>query len=106
MDIRNSTEGLKTLLGVPSTAPAQTQPVRSGSTSTSTAGSSALGGDTATLSSAGTEVAQSASASGVRTDKVSAIQGALAAGTYNVPASAVAGKVVDAMLAGGRPSGN
>jgi anti-sigma28 factor (negative regulator of flagellin synthesis) len=51
-------------------------------------------------------VAQSASASGVRADKVSAIQGALAAGTYNVPASAVAGKVVDAMLAGGRPSGN
>jgi len=104
MDIRNGTEGLKTLLGVPSTAPAQTQPVRSGSTST--AGPSALGGDTATLSSAGTEVAQSASASGVRADKVSAIQGALAAGTYNVPASAVAGKVVDAMLAGGRPSGN
>ena len=30
MDIRNSVEGLKTLLGVPSTAQAQTQPVKGG----------------------------------------------------------------------------
>lgn len=101
MDIRNSTEGLKTLLGVPSTAPAQTQPVERGGQ----AGASALTGDTATLSSAGTEVSQTASESGVRADKVAAIQGALAAETYNVPASAVASKVVDAML-GGRTSGN
>jgi anti-sigma28 factor (negative regulator of flagellin synthesis) len=33
-------------------------------------------------------------------DKVSSIQAALGAGTYNVPASAVASKLVDAMLAG------
>jgi negative regulator of flagellin synthesis FlgM len=101
MDIRNSTEGLKTLLGVPASAPGQTAAVRSGSP----AASSALTGDTATLSSAGTEVAQTASDSEVRSDKVAAIQGALAAGTYNVPASAVAGKVVDAMLGSGRTSG-
>jgi len=102
MDIRNNTEGLKTLLGVSSTAPAQAQPIRSGATS---GAASALPGDIATLSSAGTEVSQTASESGVRTDKVASIQGALAAGTYNVPASAVASKVVDAML-GGRTSGN
>lgn len=101
MDIRNSTEGLKTLLGVPSAAPAKTQPGRNGST----AGTNALTGDTATLSSAGTEVSQTASATGVRADKVANIQRALAAGTYNVPASAVAAKVVDAML-GGRTPGN
>jgi hypothetical protein len=59
MDIRNSVEGLKTLLGVPPTAAAQTPPVKSG-----TAGNaSALAGDRATLSSAGTEVAQTASES-------------------------------------------
>jgi anti-sigma28 factor (negative regulator of flagellin synthesis) len=34
----------------------------------------------------------------VRTEKVTAVQAALAAGNYNVPASAVASKVVDAML--------
>jgi anti-sigma28 factor (negative regulator of flagellin synthesis) len=36
----------------------------------------------------------------VRTDKVAGIQAALAAGTYGVPASAVASKMVDAMLGG------
>jgi anti-sigma28 factor (negative regulator of flagellin synthesis) len=34
----------------------------------------------------------------VRPEKVAGIQAALAAGTYNVPASAVAAKLVDAML--------
>jgi anti-sigma28 factor (negative regulator of flagellin synthesis) len=40
--------------------------------------------------------------SGIRTDKVAAVQAAMAAGTYNVPASAVASKMVDAMLGGDR----
>ncbi len=100
MDIRSNTEGLKALLGVPSTAPAATPPARSGATK----GASALTGDTATLSSAGSEVSQTASESGVRADKVAAVQGALAAGTYNVATLAVAGKVVDAMLGGRTPS--
>jgi anti-sigma28 factor (negative regulator of flagellin synthesis) len=39
-------------------------------------------------------------------DKVASVHAALAAGTYNVPASAVAGKVVDAMLGGEQSSGN
>jgi len=38
--------------------------------------------------------------SDVRTDKVAGIQSALAAGTYNVSASAVATKVVNSMLGG------
>jgi negative regulator of flagellin synthesis FlgM len=50
------------------------------------------------LSSAGSEVSLTAADSGVRTDKVAAVQSALAAGTYNVPSSAVASKMVDAML--------
>jgi anti-sigma28 factor (negative regulator of flagellin synthesis) len=43
-------------------------------------------------------VSLTAGEDGVRADKVSSVQAALAAGTYNVPASAVASKIVDAML--------
>ncbi|HUN82948.1 MAG TPA: flagellar biosynthesis anti-sigma factor FlgM [Terracidiphilus sp.] len=102
MEIHNSVEGLKTLLGVPSTDSTSPQPVRSGTSASGAA--PGLTGDHATLSAAATEVSISASSPDVRMDKVSAVQAALAAGTYDVPASAVATKVVDAMLAGG--SGN
>ncbi len=96
MDIRNSLEGLRSLLGAtPATTPAVGQ--KNGAAQ----GMSALGADQATLSNAGSEVSQSASADGVRTDKVAAVQAALAAGTYSVPASVVASKVVDAMMGEG-----
>ncbi len=95
MDIRNSFDGLKSLLGV--NQPAQPAP---GARSGAPTGASALSSDRATLSSAGSEVSLSAGDEGVRTDKVSGVQAALAAGTYNVPAAAVAAKVVDAMLGG------
>jgi hypothetical protein len=45
-----------------------------------------------------TPVALSATDSDVRMDKVASIQAALASGTYNVPASAVASKMVDSMM--------
>ncbi|MGP8251299.1 MAG: flagellar biosynthesis anti-sigma factor FlgM [Terracidiphilus sp.] len=95
MDVRNNLDGLRSLLGVqtPSTAPAST---RSGAQ----AGASELTGDHATLSSAGSEVSQESAGDGVCMEKVAAVQAALAAGTYNVPALAVAAKMVDAMLAG------
>jgi flagellar biosynthesis anti-sigma factor FlgM len=94
MDIRSSLEGLKTLLGTTEAAPVATQQTKSGA---ATSGS-ALGNDLATFSSAGSEVSQTASDSTVRMDKVTEIQAALASGSYNVPASAVASKVVDSML--------
>lgn len=94
MDIRSSLDGLKTLLGVtPATATAAQKP-KSGST----VDTNALSSDRATLSAAGSEVAQSAADGGVRTAKVAEIQAALQAGTYDVPASAVASKMVDSML--------
>jgi negative regulator of flagellin synthesis FlgM len=99
MDIRTGLDGLKSLLGVAPAAPAATQQTKS---SSSAASGSALGSDRATFSSAGSEVSLTASEPDVRTDKVAAVQAALAAGTYNVPASAVASKVVDAMLGGQR----
>ena len=95
MDVRNSLEGLKSLLGVNPAAP----PANGAKSSTAT-GSSGLGSDCATLSSAGSEVLLTAGEDGVRMDKVSAVQAALAAGTYDVSSSAVASKVVNAMLNG------
>ncbi len=54
--------------------------------------------DQAQVSTAASQVAQSAANSDVRLDKVASIQSALQAGTYSVPASAVAQKVVDSLL--------
>jgi negative regulator of flagellin synthesis FlgM len=96
MDISSSLDGLRSLLGVNSAAPAPTSG-KSGSTPSS----GGLGSDLATLSSAASEVSETAGGDNVRLDKVAQIQSALAAGTYFVPASAVASKVVDSMLAAG-----
>ena len=93
MDIRSGLDGLKALLGVTPAAPASAERVRSGQPAGDT-----LSSDRATLSNAGSEVAQTAAEGAVRTDKVAEIQAKLAAGTYDIPASAVAAKVVDAML--------
>lgn len=95
MNIRDRLDGLKSLLGVAQPAPAVMQPKISAA-----AGGSALTSDSATLSSAGSEVSLTAAEPGVRMDKVASVQAALDAGAYNVPASAVASKIVDAMLGG------
>jgi flagellar biosynthesis anti-sigma factor FlgM len=97
MDIRSGLDGLKSLLGVTQPTPA---PVQQNRGAAATEGN-ALGSDRATLSNAGSEVSQTAADGGVRMDKVSGIQAALAAGSYNIPAAAVASRMVDAMLAGG-----
>jgi negative regulator of flagellin synthesis FlgM len=96
MDIRNSLDGLRSLLGVNPTAPSATQ----GKGNTIAAPSS-FDSDRATFSSAGSEVSQAALGEGVRADKVAAVQAALAAGTYSVPASAVASRVIESMLTAG-----
>lgn len=96
MDISSSLDGLRSLLGVNSAAPAAT-PAKSGSPPAN----GGLGSDLATVSSAANEVSQTAGGDNVRLDKVAQIQAALASGTYFVPASAVASKVVDSMLAAG-----
>jgi flagellar biosynthesis anti-sigma factor FlgM len=97
MDIRSSLDGLKTLLGVAPAAPAAPSRTQGGKA----ADGGSFSSDRATLSSAGSEVAQTASDGGVRTGKVAEIRSAIEAGTYSVPASAVAAKMVDSMLNGG-----
>jgi negative regulator of flagellin synthesis FlgM len=97
MDVRNTLDGLKTLLGTNPVTPAPA-PGTSGAAPVQ----NEIPGDRATLSSAASEVSQAASGESVRMEKVLAVQQALAAGTYNVPASAVASKVIDSMLSGNR----
>lgn len=98
MDIRSSLEGLKSIFGAGQTEAAtpQTKP------QAQTASASALSSDRATFSYAANGVASAGSDSDVRLDKVASIQAQLAAGTYNVSASAVAGKLVQSLLTGGR----
>jgi flagellar biosynthesis anti-sigma factor FlgM len=93
MDIRSSLDGLRTLLGVNAAAPAAGQ-----GKSTQASSGGGLMTDRATLSSAASEMSDAAAGEGVRMERVTAVQQALAAGTYSVPASAVASKVVDSML--------
>lgn len=93
MNIRNSLDGLKSLLDEAPPACSATQAMLS-----TAASLGVLGGDLATVSGTGCEVALTAADSDVRMDKVANIQAALASGTYNVTASEVASKMVDAML--------
>jgi negative regulator of flagellin synthesis FlgM len=102
MDIHNGVDGLKILLGVPSAEPAQPQT----SKNSPPASTGAFAGDRATLSNAGSEILETSAEAGVRMAKVAAVQKAIAAGTYSVPATAVAEKIVEAMLVVGQTTGN
>lgn len=96
MEIRNKLEVSTPLTGVHSIVPTSTQQsTNSPATSTESA---SLAQDQATLSNVGNGAAQMSSSDEVRMDKVTHIQGQLAAGTYNVSPSAVASKMVDSML--------
>lgn len=86
---------------ISSLTPAENQPVSavsSAQSSAAPAGGSAPAADHATVSAAGTGISQSSGGSDVRADKVAAVQQALANGTYNIPAEAVASSVVNSML--------
>ena len=98
MDIRSSMDGLRSLLGVNASEPSAAQ--AKGATAANAG--SPLDSDRATLSSAASGVLETSAQDGVRMEKVGAIQAALAAGTYDVPATAVASKLVDAMLSAGQ----
>lgn len=100
MDIRNSLDSLRSLFGVNSAA----EPAAQSKANAAAPSTSSFASDQATVSNVASEVSQAASGEGVRADKVASVQAALAAGSYNVPASAVASKLVDAMLAGGLSS--
>ena len=82
------------------TAPAEV--TRQSSTQSSTARTASAApqqkADQASLSTVGGLVAAASAGSDVRTEKVAALQQAISSGSYHVPASAVAGKIVDSLL--------
>ena len=94
MEIRNSLSGLNAI-GNP--APVSNQP-ETVPQSTDKNDQSMQNTDRATVSVAGAGISQSAQDGDVRWEKIAAVQQAMADGTYNVPASEVASKMVDSML--------
>lgn len=96
MNISNGIENLAQIF------PAQTGSAPAAAKSGNPPPSAELGADKAELSAVATQVAQTAATSDVRLDKVASIQNALQAGTYDVPASAVAQKLITSMLGSGK----
>lgn len=94
MNVTNDLQGLQQIFSGQEVAPAR----NSGTLDAAAAGQPQSAADVATLTPAGSLAAQSAPDSDVRMDKVAAVQQALAAGTYSVPASAVADKMIGQML--------
>jgi negative regulator of flagellin synthesis FlgM len=92
MNVNNNLQGLQQLLA------SQNVKQTAGRTGVSNGPDGKAGTDEATLSSAASVAAAAAPDSDVRMDKVTAIQQAVAGGTYNVPTSEVAGKMIDFML--------
>jgi negative regulator of flagellin synthesis FlgM len=78
-------------------ATAKEQPNAASATAQSFA-NSGISGDSASLSPASGLLAQALFGSDVRTGKVAALQQSIAAGTYNVSAPNVAGKLMDVLL--------
>lgn len=101
MEIRDSAETLKAFLGISSTASTRSQQVPG---SKGIEAKHAVSGDQATVSQLGLEISHEIN-NDVRMERVVAIQQALAAGTYKVPATAVADRMIDAMLTRGISSG-
>ena len=92
MNVSNNLQALQQLFSSPEVTEATDK------TSAPASQRAEAGTDQATLSAAASVAAAAAPDSDVRMDKVAEIQQALASGSYNVPASAVAGKMIDQML--------
>jgi len=93
MNVNNNLQGLQQLFPGQEVGKAE-----GGNRATAAAAGPQAAADQATLSAAASLAASAAPDSDVRMEKVLAVQKALADGTYNVPASDVAGKLIDQML--------
>jgi negative regulator of flagellin synthesis FlgM len=70
----------------------------SGQTSAGQIAAGEIATDSAKVSLAGAMLSQATTGSDVRFDKVAALRQSIEAGTYNIPAASVAGKVFDTLL--------
>jgi negative regulator of flagellin synthesis FlgM len=94
MKVSNDLQGLQQILSAPAVE-------KSGGAGGAKESAQAAVSDQATLSPAASLAAQAGPDSDVRMEKVAQVQQALAAGSYNVPSSAVADKMIDRMLGKG-----
>ncbi|MGB9032630.1 MAG: flagellar biosynthesis anti-sigma factor FlgM [Acidobacteriaceae bacterium] len=92
MNVSNNLQALQQLFSSPEVTETAAK------TNAAVAQKADAGADQATLSTAASLAAAAAPDSDVRMEKVAEIQQALASGTYNVPAAAVAGKMIDQLL--------
>lgn len=96
MNVNNDLQAMQSVL-----SSQEAEKVQAGKPGPAAARAGGSGTDQATLSTAASVAAQAAPDSDVRMDKVAEVQQALAAGTYNVPASAVADRMISQMLGKG-----
>jgi flagellar biosynthesis anti-sigma factor FlgM len=94
----NSLERALGTMGVKETRATDAAKTTSAQVASTTAQSANRSTDQTSVSSAGGLVAQMVNSSDVRTEKVAQLQATIASGSYNVPASAVADKLVDHLL--------
>lgn len=99
MEIRSSVQRLKTTFGV---LPADIAQSQTGMRGRARLNVHIVDGNT--VSSALVERSQTGSVNTARAEKVAAVKAALVAGTYSVPATAVACRLVNAMLTGNESS--
>ncbi|HVJ07576.1 MAG TPA: flagellar biosynthesis anti-sigma factor FlgM [Acidisarcina sp.] len=95
MNINDRFQSLQHILGNEAVSPAGRKGAKVSTLSREKVG---LAADEAHVSSAASLATQAAAASDVRMEKVTAIQQALAAGTYKVSNSEVAASLIDSML--------
>jgi negative regulator of flagellin synthesis FlgM len=86
-------------VGTPAATPARQATAPSGEANQSAVfGANVQHADQTTLSATAGLVANALEGSDTRSEKVASLQQAIAAGTYNVPSSAVAGKIIQSLL--------